>query len=111
MLVQSAKQTDQLGDISKRSWNKVGEEGINSLQGGMSQLTHCQPQRTSPLLCKRPLTDFGLCVAAFASQLTPVLPNQPHNTSLRATAHPWSLPLPGCPLGPTLELPCWHYLG
>lgn len=94
VLVQSAKQTDQLGDISKRSWNKVGEEGINSLQGGTSQLTHCQPRRITSLPCKRPLMDFGLRVAAWpcASQLTPVLPEQPHSP-----AQPRSLPLPCCP--------------
>lgn len=69
VLVQSAKQTDQLGDISKRSWNKVGEEGINSLQGGTFQLTHCQPRRIPSCPCKMPLMDFGLCIAAWLRAL------------------------------------------
>lgn len=51
VLVQSAKQMDQLGDISKRSWNEVGEEGINSLQGGTFQHSPCQPQA---ILCLPP---------------------------------------------------------
>lgn len=62
VLVQSAKQMDQLGDISKRSWNKAGEEGINSLQGGMFQLTHCQTRRIPSLPCKNAAKGFFRCV-------------------------------------------------
>jgi len=91
VLVQSAKQTDQLGDISKRSWNKAGEEGINSLRGGPFQLTHCQPQRIPSLPRRMPPTDFVLCTVACPGAPQPIPVH--HDPSQRTTTHP-STPQP-----------------
>lgn len=88
VLVQSAKQTDQLGDISKRSWNKAGEEGINSLRGGMFQLTCCQPRRI-PVHHKT-----SLCTTAHLS-----IPEH-HNPPQSTTNHPSPVLETTCPRAP-----------
>lgn len=84
VLVQSAKQTDQLGDISKRGWNKAGEEGINGLQGSSFQLTRCQPWRILSLPCKMPLMHF----CAVHSPLAPCTTTHPLHYNLCTTTHP-----------------------